>query len=191
MVKDQGIKSVGKTHFIVAMMIFSLMSATVFVPKANAQAPSNPLVQNALFNATINGVTTQVQGVLEITGFKATKDGVLQAIGKVSIPSLNVKNAKFTAPVNSINETDTSSLQALAETCNILTLNLGPIHLDLLGLVIDLDQVNLVIDAVADSGNLLGNLLCAVAGLLDGGFSLNIVADLLNAIVAVINSLGL
>jgi hypothetical protein len=76
-------------------------------------------------------------------------------------------------------------------TCEILALTLGPLDLDLLGLVVHLDQVVLTIDAEAGPGNLLGNLLCAVAGLLDGGLSLNIVADLLNVIVDVINDLGL
>jgi len=51
--------------------------------------------------------------------------------------------------------------------CDILNLELGAIHLDLLGLVIDLSQVNLDIVAEPGPGNLLGNLLCAVAGLLD------------------------
>jgi hypothetical protein len=54
-------------------------------------------------------------------------------------------------------------------TCDILNLVLGPLHLDLLGLVIDLNQVVLNIVAQSGAGNLLGNLLCAVAGLLDGG----------------------
>ena len=52
--------------------------------------------------------------------------------------------------------------------CDILILDLGPIHLDLLGLVVDLDEIHLDIHAVPGAGNLLGNLLCAVAGLLDG-----------------------
>ena len=53
-------------------------------------------------------------------------------------------------------------------TCEVLNLVLGPLHLDLLGLVIDLNQVVLNITAEQGSGNLLGNLVCAVAGLLDG-----------------------
>jgi hypothetical protein len=52
--------------------------------------------------------------------------------------------------------------------CDILFLDLGPINLDLLGLVVDLSQVTLDIHAVPGAGNLLGNLLCGVAGLLDG-----------------------
>lgn len=50
----------------------------------------------------------------------------------------------------------------------ILHLELGPLDLNLLGLVIHLDRVVLDITAVPGSGNLLGNLLCAIAGLLDG-----------------------
>jgi hypothetical protein len=52
-------------------------------------------------------------------------------------------------------------------TCHILDLTLGPLHLDLLGLVVDLNQVNLHITAQSGPGNLLGNLLCGVAHLLD------------------------
>jgi hypothetical protein len=51
--------------------------------------------------------------------------------------------------------------------CEILSLSLGPLDLDLLGLQVHLDEVNLQVDAQPGSGNLLGNLLCAVAGLLD------------------------
>jgi hypothetical protein len=52
-------------------------------------------------------------------------------------------------------------------SCQILDLTLGPLHLDLLGLVIDLNQVHLTITAVPGPGNLLGNLLCSIANLLN------------------------
>jgi hypothetical protein len=42
------------------------------------------------------------------------------------------------------------------------------LHLNILGLVIDLNQVVLHITAVPGSGNLLGNLLCGIANLLNG-----------------------
>lgn len=53
------------------------------------------------------------------------------------------------------------------DTCQILSLDLGPLNLDLLGLVVDLSDVQLDITAERGSGNLLGNLLCSVAELLD------------------------
>ena len=53
-------------------------------------------------------------------------------------------------------------------SCNVLHLVLGPLDLDLLGLVVHLDRVVLDITAVP-GGGLLGDLLCAVANLLNGG----------------------
>lgn len=53
---------------------------------------------------------------------------------------------------------------AAAWSCEILHLVLGPLDLNLLGLEVHLNRV--VLDITATSGP--GNLLCAVAGLLDG-----------------------
>jgi len=67
-------------------------------------------------------------------------------------------------------------------SCQILDLTLGPLDLDLLGLVVHLDTVHLNITAQQGPGNLLGNLLCAVAGLLDntgGGGLANLLNNLL------------
>ena len=71
-------------------------------------------------------------------------------------------------------------------SCEILDLVLGPLNLDLLGLVVTLDTVHLNITAEQGPGNLLGNLLCAVAGLLDGGLNLNGIARLLNQILSIL-----
>lgn len=62
----------------------------------------------------------------------------------------------------------------------ILFLDLGPIFLDVLGLQVDLSRIVLDITAVPGAGNLLGNLLSAVAGLLDGPSPLGGLAGLLN-----------
>lgn len=62
---------------------------------------------------------------------------------------------------------DVSSARG-GEACQILNLVLGPLDLNLLGLEVHLNRVVLDIVAVPGAGNLLGNLLCAIAGLLDG-----------------------
>ena len=72
---------------------------------------------------------------------------------------------------------------ALAPACDVLNLVLGPLDLDLLGLQIHLDRIVLNIVAQSGAGNLLGNLLCAVAGLLDGTGVLGRITDLLNQIL--------
>jgi len=66
--------------------------------------------------------------------------------------------------------------------CTILHLVLGPLDLNLLGLMVHLDQVVLDITAQPGPGNLLGNLLCAVANLLNGN-NLNGLLGLLNNIL--------
>jgi hypothetical protein len=51
--------------------------------------------------------------------------------------------------------------------CPILHLELGPLDLDLLGVLIHLNRVVLDITAQSGPGNLLGNLLCGIVGILD------------------------
>jgi hypothetical protein len=70
--------------------------------------------------------------------------------------------------------------------CQVLDLNLAPLDLNLLGLVVHLDRVHLNITAIPGAGNLLGNLVCAIAGLLDGPGALAQIAALLNQILALL-----
>jgi hypothetical protein len=68
----------------------------------------------------------------------------------------------------------TSSSAVRGARCPILHLALGPVDLNLLGLDIHLDNcrggaVTLDVAAVPGAGNLLGNLICALEHLLDGG----------------------
>jgi hypothetical protein len=89
------------------------------------------------------------------------------------------------------NATAASRAAAAAVGCEVLDLVLGPLDLNLLGLVVHLDTVHLNITAVPGAGNLLGNLLCAVAGLLDGtglGGLLDQVSALLTSIFAILRA---
>jgi hypothetical protein len=49
-----------------------------------------------------------------------------------------------------------------------------------------LDEVNLEIVAQSGPGNLLGNLLCGIAGLLDAGGPTNTLARLLNQLLGLL-----
>lgn len=73
-----------------------------------------------------------------------------------------------------------------ATSCTILHLVLGPLDLDLLGLQVHLDKVVLDITAQSGSGHLLGNLLCAVAHLLDNNGTLG---QLLTQLQNILNQL--
>jgi hypothetical protein len=75
-----------------------------------------------------------------------------------------------------------------------LHLDLGPLDLNLLGLRVQLNEVVLDITALPGPGNLLGNLLCAVAGLLDGvnlGDVLGrLLQSLIDALIRLLEGLG-
>jgi hypothetical protein len=77
-------------------------------------------------------------------------------------------NAKpFAANVLRVHKARTGSsarnLQAATRICDVLNLTLGPLHLELLGLIVDLNRVVLTIKADSQGG-LLGSLLCGLAG---------------------------
>ncbi len=78
--------------------------------------------------------------------------------------------------------------------CPILHLTLGPLDLNLLGLRVQLNQVVLDITAIPGPGNLLGNLLCAIAGLLNGvdlgGVLGNLLQQLINALIRLLQGIG-
>ena len=117
-------------------------------------------------------------------GGKAWAVGTLK--GKIGHRSVTRKGVAV--PVTTGQNGQVSS----AATCPILHLTLGPLDLNLLGLKVHLNQVVLNIDAQSGPGNLLGNLLCSVAGLLDqGGLPLSQVTSLLNIVNELLNNLAL
>jgi len=89
--------------------------------------------------------------------------------------------------IGSETASNASGFQLAQASCPILHLALGPINLNLLGLVVTTNQIVVDIVAQPGPGNLLGNLLCAVANLLNpnGG----IIAGLLNQVVALLNQI--
>jgi hypothetical protein len=81
----------------------------------------------------------------------------------------------FTAPI-----TTTASPNAADPTCPILNLHLDPTHLALLGLNVDTSPICLEIVGNEAPGNLLGNLVCGVANLLNGGLDLGTILNSLS-----------
>jgi hypothetical protein len=124
------------------------------------------------FTAThlsVDPVTHQLtmQGVLN--GTATTAAGVVQVVDQAfSAPMSLSRTAGGSATQIGSAQLGSTPIRPVAQTvCDILFLDLGPLHLDLLGLTIDLAEVILDLNAVTGGGNLLGNLLCALLGLLD------------------------
>jgi hypothetical protein len=119
-------------------------------------------------------------GTVSMTGVQLV-NGVLTAVGQIT-GNVLTPSGQVLGPVS---QAITAPLQ-VSGSCQILNLVLGPLDLDLLGLVVHLNQVVLNITAVPGAGNLLGNLLCAVANLLNSGGPLS---TLLNNVVSLLNQI--
>jgi hypothetical protein len=126
-------------------------------------------------------------GTFTLTSF-ALQNGALVANGILSgTDASGVSHlATVTAPVSTTAKAAVTP--AAAAACTILHLVLGPINLDILGLTVTTNQIVLDISAVPGAGNLLGNLLCDVANLLNGNPTATLVG-LLNQIIAILQGL--
>jgi hypothetical protein len=197
-----------KERLIAALLLVTLtttFAVTQVTPLAAAKDKDNASVALPFSApATVNGMPAVVTGTFNVTRFVA-RDGKLLAVGTIiaTVPDGAGVRSIITAATLPVDTTASgspsavtaSSLAAAAPAdvsalavCGILHLVLGPLDLNLLGLVVHLDRVVLDISAAPGPGNLLGNLLCAVAALLDGGLPianlLNQIANLLNQILA-------
>jgi hypothetical protein len=168
----------------IPLLVGALLLAMVMPGAVAAKAPTTTPVVVDNITGTFPGGT--VDGAFEITRF-AVRNGEIVALGTLT--------ATLTDAAGTVLGTVTRSLAlpvggiTFTGTCDILHLDLGPLDLDLLGLQVHLDEVVLDIVAQSGAGNLLGNLLCAVAGLLDGAGPLAGIAALLNQILAILQGL--
>jgi hypothetical protein len=106
----------------------------------------------------------------------AAQGGQLVAVGVLAVQTATgIQTGRIAVPVT-----------AISGTCDILHLELGPLDLDLLGLQVHLDKIVLDIDAQAGAGNLLGNLLCAIANLLNPPGPLAQLVNLLNQLLSLL-----
>jgi hypothetical protein len=131
---------------------------------------------------TAAGQTLSFVGTGTVTNFSVV-NGALTAAGTYTGTLTNLTTLA-TAPVSGT--FSGAPVTGGTGSCQILDLTIGPIHLDLLGLVVDTNAIHLNITAQQGPGNLLGNLLCGVANLLNGNTSptaLQQVANLLNQIL--------
>jgi hypothetical protein len=157
---------------------------------AGAAPDAAPVAQNALGTLTseVTGTFTDANGgagTFTGTFTPSTFAAVGNQIQSTGVLTGNMVNSDGTSqPVLQSQTFAVTQLDPVG--CQVLDLVLAPLDLDLLGLVVHLDRVHLNITAVPGAGNLLGNLLCAIVGLLDGAGTLAQIAALLNQILALL-----
>ncbi|HET9646717.1 MAG TPA: hypothetical protein VFP34_00610 [Microlunatus sp.] len=135
------------------------------------------------------GTITEADGTVTTVHKRITMPVATEQVAGADKPSAAEKKAGVVnqvAPETEKKLAADAAPAAAALSCQVLDLVLGPLDLNLLGLKVHLDTVHLNITAQGGPGNLLGNLLCAVAGLLDGSTGLN---GILNSLVGLLNRL--
>jgi hypothetical protein len=162
---------------LLATLVVAALAAWPLATSAAAAKPSNtvtPVLQGV--SCTQAGVPVACPTLTAtLTGFQAIGD---QLFAKVTVTATN--------GTQTASQTVLVPVAAVQGTCQILHLELGPIDLDLLGLVVHVDKIVVDITAQSGPGNLLGNLLCGLANALNQGASATTIANILNQILAVL-----
>jgi hypothetical protein len=178
-----------RTLGLVAGVVAVALSAWLVLPLAvSTAAPASSAATTKASGFTNIPVTGSFgtggtfKGVLTITRFTRS-NGQTLAVGKLSGTATRASGAIARSVVNQVVQIP---LQQANGTCQILHLDIGPIDLNLLGLHVHINEIIIDITAESGPGNLLGNLLCAIAHLLDrpGGLThaLNVLVRLLNIV---------
>ncbi len=159
---------------VATILAFTTAMIAPAVPVAAQQtSASSPLT----IPVVGSGGGSTFNGTFALKKFVA-QNGQLTAVG-----TLTGTLTAATGVVTSVAQNVAFPAAVTNATCDILHLDLGPLSLDILGLKIDLSRIVLDITAQSGAGNLLGNLLCGVANLLNNPSGL---ALLLNQILAIL-----
>jgi hypothetical protein len=187
--------SVRKLGLVVAVACAALLVVPV---AASAQTTPTPISVTSFSHIPISGQAQKGKtftGHFNVNQF-VSRGGKTFAVGTLTgkLGGRSVTRRNVAIPVSVASPTSGiggSTVATPAATCQILNLVLGPLHLNLLGLHVDLNQVVLNITGVTGQGKLLGNLLCSVANLLNPALPSQQLAGLLNIISQLLNVPGL
>jgi hypothetical protein len=171
---------------LLGVIMLSLMPLSFSADARNAKPQANAL----LLAPVAGGVAVPVTGTTN-KGGKFTGTFNIQKFSVVNnqIVAIGTLTGTIQNGVGNVIGTILKTISLIVTfhgaTCDILHLELGPLDLNLLGLIVHLDKIVLDIDA-DPSGGLLGSLLCAIANLLNTNGLLSDIADLLNQILALL-----
>ena len=190
-----------------AVVVLSTVAVAVAVPAHTGAQRGAPAADRAAAATFHNGYATRVIGSFAnkgtvrgsfvptrsyVVGNRTIVQGDLIVTLRRAGGSLvgGVTRHDLSLPVKASGAHLGAAAAPAATSCPILHLTLGPLDLNLLGLTVHLDRVVLDITAQSGPGNLLGNLLCAVAHQLDAtnptALNLLQLSSLLNRVIALL-----
>lgn len=169
-----------KKRLLSLALLVAVVTTFAFGPMTSVKAaPPTPT-----FSVPVTGSFTDALG------------GVGSFVGSLNLQKFTVQNGQLVATgnltgtltdslgnvVGTISQAVTLPVSNISATCQVLHLELGPLDLNLLGLMVHLDKVVLDITA-QQGGGLLGDLLCSLSDLLSNNSPLSSVARLLNNVL--------
>jgi hypothetical protein len=181
-------------------VLAAVCAAALIVPVA-AGAQTLPSGTNAasLAHIPVSGVAKnhkKLNGHFAVDRF-VSRSGKTFAVGTLTgkLGNRRINRSNVAMPASVATGSPLGAAHAAA-TCSVLHLVLGPVNLNLLGLVVTLgggslanQPIVLDINALSGSGNLLGNLLCSVSDLLNGTGVTPLTSSLTAGLLNLVNSL--
>lgn len=146
-------------------VILALLGVFVAAPLQASAALTNgpyPVPKSPVYNSTGTQVGT-FTGAISNLAFTSNANGTLLATGLLK--GTVTRNSGLTQTVTQ-QFTNVVAVPSFGSTCDVLTLDIGRIHLDLLGLIVNVAPIHIDISGQTGTGNLLGNLVCALVRLL-------------------------
>jgi hypothetical protein len=151
---------------------------------ASAQDEAKPFTKQLAVTGSKGFKGTYTVKKFATSGNKVVAVGTLT--GKLKGKNVTKNNVKIpttlSVPAEASQEPDPTP-----GACQVLDLVLQPIDINLLGLHVATSRIEALIEAIPGQNALLGNLLCAITGILDPqGQSASTVASALNSILALV-----
>lgn len=169
------------SRFRKAAAAVSIACGLMLFPAVAGAQEAKPLAQKVAVSGTKG-----FSGTYTIDRF-VTRAGKLYSVGtlKGKLRGKRVTKEGVRMPAGVAPASRSAQVPPIPGACQVLNLVLGPINLNLLGLSVRTNQINLRIDAVPGAGNLVGNLLCGITNVLNPSATpLGQLAQVLNALLA-------
>jgi hypothetical protein len=161
--------------------------ALALIGTSTASAASPAFTKKVAVTGTNKG--KDFTGTYTIKRFVAT-GGKTYAVGTLTgtLSKRHVSRSNVRIPATLSKPAQTSQLpNPTPGACQVLDLVLNPIDLNLLGLHVATSRIEVLVEAIPGAGNLLGNLLCGITGILDPqSASANQLAAVLNSLLALV-----
>jgi hypothetical protein len=157
---------------------------------AAAQTSTTPLTKTVKMTGTAkNG--KKFKGTYTIKRF-THRGSKLYAVGtlKGRLKGRRVTKNNVRIPASLARPASAAQIPPTPNACQILNLTLQPIDLNLLGLRLRTSRIDLRLEGVPGAGNLVGNLLCGITGILDPQAATpatpSVLTQVLNALLALV-----